>query len=83
MSCGVGCRCGSDPVWLWLWCRAAATAPIGSLAWEPPCARGAALKRQKDKSNQSNQIISNQIKSGLLERNFINAMCSSVLRHIT
>ena len=27
MSCGAGHRCGSDPVWLWLCCRLAATAP--------------------------------------------------------
>ena len=32
---------------LWLWCRLAATAPIRPLAWEPLCATGAALKRQK------------------------------------
>ena len=30
-----------------LWCRPAATAPIGPLAWESPYAAGAALKRQK------------------------------------
>ena len=46
MSCGVGRRCGSDLAWLWLWCRLAATAPIGALAWELPYATGAALKRQ-------------------------------------
>ena len=28
MSCGVGCRCGSDPTLLWLWCRLVAAAPI-------------------------------------------------------
>ena len=52
MSCGVGCRRGSDPALLWLWCRPAATAPIRPLAWEPPYAEGAALekaKRQKKK----------------------------------
>ena len=52
MSCGVGCRCGSDPALLWLWCRPVATAPIQPLAWEPPYAAGAALemaKRQKKK----------------------------------
>ena len=42
MSCGVGCRRGSDPVLLWLWRRLAATAPIRPLAWEPPYAAGAA-----------------------------------------
>jgi len=36
MSCGVGHRCSSDLVLLWLWCRPAATAPIRPLAWEPP-----------------------------------------------
>ena len=47
MHNGVGRRLSSDPVLLWLWCRLAAAAPIGSLAWEPPYVTGAALKRQK------------------------------------
>ena len=42
MSCGVGCRCGSDLALLW--CRLAAVAPIRPLAWEPPYAMGAVLK---------------------------------------
>ena len=45
VSCGVGCRRGSDLALPWLWCRPAATALIGPLAWEPPHAAGAALKR--------------------------------------
>ena len=49
MSCGVGLRCGSDLALLWLWRRLAAVAPILPLAWEPPYAAGAAVKRQKDK----------------------------------
>ena len=42
-----------DPtlLWLWLWRRLAATVLIGPLAWEPPYAAGAALKRQKGKKN--------------------------------
>ena len=40
MSCGVGHRCGSDLVLLWLWHRQVATALIGSLAWELPYAAG-------------------------------------------
>ena len=55
VSRGVGRRCGSDPVLLWLWCRPAATAPIGPLAWEPPYAMGVALekaKRQKDQKKE-------------------------------
>ena len=64
MSCGVGCRRGSDPALLWLWRRPVATAPIGPLAWEPPYAAGAAQeiattatttttdKKTKDKKNK-------------------------------
>ena len=52
MSCGVGCTLGSDPTLLWLWCRLVATAQIGPLAWEPPYAMGATLKRQKNKTNK-------------------------------
>ena len=36
-----------DPVLLWLWHRPAATTPTGPLAWEPPYAMCATLKRQK------------------------------------
>ena len=44
-----GHRCSSGPTSLWLWRRPAAVAPIRPLAWEPPYAVGAALKRQKTK----------------------------------
>ena len=47
MSCDVGHRLGSDVALLWLWHRPAATAPFQLLAWKPPYATGAALKRQK------------------------------------
>ena len=50
MSCGIGHRQGSDLALLWLWRRPAAGAPISPLAWEPPYATGAALKRQKKKA---------------------------------
>ena len=46
MTGGVGHRGGSDPVLLWLWCKPAAVASIGPLAWEPPYA---ALKKKKRK----------------------------------
>ena len=52
MSCGVARRRGSDLVLLWLWYRLAATALIRPLAWEPPYAMGAALKRQKTKKKE-------------------------------
>ena len=48
-SCGVGHRCGLDAILLWLWCRPVATSLIRPLAWEPPHAMSAALKRQKTK----------------------------------
>ena len=57
MSCGVGCRHGSDPMLLWLWCRPAAVAPIGPLAWEPPYATGSALKSQKKKREYHISVI--------------------------
>ena len=38
---------------MWLWCRLAATALIGPLAWELPYAAGAALKGQKQKQKQT------------------------------
>ena len=52
MSCGVGRRCSSDLVLLWLWCRPAAVAPIRPLAWEPPYAMGAALEKTKKKKKK-------------------------------
>ena len=48
MSCGVGRRCGSDLVLLWLWRRPVAIAPI--LFWELLYSSGGALKRTKKKS---------------------------------
>ena len=58
MSCGVGCRCGLDPTLLWLWHRPAATAPIRALAWEPPCAPGAAQEMAKKQTNkQTNTLV--------------------------
>ena len=56
-----------DLALLWLWHRPAATAPIRPLAWEPPCARSGALKRQKiqiNKNKTASQAFSNeQLKS--------------------
>ena len=61
MSCGVGRRHGSDPELLWLWFRAGATAPIGPLAWEPPCAASAALREKKKKRMTANvQVFGGQ-----------------------
>ena len=56
MSCAIGGRHSLDPALLWLWLRPAATAQIRPLAWEPPYAIGAALKRQKKKKCRSNNF---------------------------
>ena len=52
MSCGVGHRCSSDPMLLWLWYRPESVAPIQSLAWELPYAMGTALKKQNLKKKE-------------------------------
>ena len=57
MSCGIGHRRCSDQALLQLWCRPAATALIRPLAWEPPCAVGAALKKTKDKKIKIHVLI--------------------------
>ena len=58
MSCDVGHRHGSDSELLWLWCRPAATALIGSPAWEPSHAVGEALKKKKKKKKKKRVIVS-------------------------
>ena len=52
MSCGVGSRCNSDPLLLWLWLRLAAAAPIRPLACDLPYATGVALKAKKKKKKK-------------------------------
>ena len=47
VSCGVGCRCSSDLVLLWLYHRQVATALIRPLALEPPYAMCVALEKTK------------------------------------
>ena len=49
--------CGLDPTLLWLWCRPAAIAPTGPLAWEAPCAAGVALKRKKMKKKKKRNTV--------------------------
>ena len=57
MSYRVGRRRDSDPKLLWLWCRLAAVAPIGPLAWEPPYAAGAALKKKEAWSSRRGAVV--------------------------
>ena len=79
MSCGVGCRRGSDPELLWHWHRPVATAPIGPLAWEPPYAAGAAqeiAKRQKKKKKKKLLLI-RKISRGVARQIFLLSNCIS------
>ena len=60
VSGGVSRRCSSCPkaLWLWLWCRPEAVAPIGPPSLEPPWGTGAALKKKRTqmwKQEQSQQ----------------------------
>ena len=57
MSCGVGQRRGSDPKFLWMWRSPVGTAPIRPLAWEPPYAVSAALKKTEKKKKLSIYLI--------------------------
>ena len=54
-------------LWLWLWYKLAATAPIQPLAWEPPYATCGALKTKKD---QKKKVIINkkELWKGLFEK---------------
>ena len=51
MSCGVGCRRGSDLALLWLWHRSTTAALIGPLVLELPYAASAVLKKKKKNSS--------------------------------
>ena len=52
MSCGAVCRHSLDPTLLWLWCRLAAAALTGPLAWELPYVSGTDLKNYKQSNKQ-------------------------------
>ena len=80
MSCGVGCRHGSD-VLLWLWRRLAATAPFRPLAWEPPYAAGAApekTKRQKKKKEREREKTE---RKAPCDDGHIRPMCLRAMEH--
>ena len=42
---------------LWLWYRPAAAVPIRPIAWELPCAVGAALKKKKKRGEKKKNGI--------------------------
>ena len=61
----MGRRHGLDPLLLWLWHRAAATALIRPLAWEHPYATSAALQKTKKKKKKKKTCTFR--KEGILE----------------
>ena len=67
MRCGVGHRSGLDLALLWLWCRPAAVAPIGPLAWEPPYATEYGLKDKKtQKKKKKKKKKRSEVSAGCL-----------------
>ena len=55
VSPGMGHRCGSNPKFLWLWCRLAVAALIWPLAWDLPYATGVCpIKQNKNKNKNKN-----------------------------
>ena len=70
MSYGVGRRRGSDLALLWLWYRPVTTALIRPLAWEPPCAVGAALEKAEEKKNSLEPAIMGKKKKSLYFKKF-------------
>jgi len=85
VGCGIGGRCSLDPELLWLWCRLTASAPIRSLAQEPPYATGTALKRQKKKKNLLHQASLTQdchVKTHQISRKSRAKRKTLILKHI-
>ena len=76
MTCGVGCRCSSDPELLWLWRRLGAIALIRPLAWECLYAVSVALKSQKKKKEDLVHIHNGILLSHKKEWN--NAICNNM-----
>jgi len=65
VSCGIGRRLSLDLALLWLWRRPETIPPIRPLAWEPPCAVGAALEKAKRPKKKKKEIFRKQATVGL------------------
>ena len=74
---GVGCRCGWDPVFQWLWCRPVAVAPIWRLAWEFSYAVGGDLKKKPKNFTSLLHPTSPSFPWGKEERPLLAQMCFS------
>ena len=67
MSCGIGYRCGLNPVLLWLWYRLMAIVLVRPLAWELPYAMGAALEKAKRQKKKKRERERDFVKNFLLD----------------
>ena len=56
MNCGVRCRHSSDPTLLWLWCKPATLALIGSLGWELPYVTNVPSPQKEKKKEKEEKI---------------------------
>ena len=72
------------------WRRPAATALIRPLAWEPPQAAGAALKRPKEKEKERKKVENklgfgsfSHIHSGGIDCSPVSSRCGSVVTNLT
>ena len=68
MSHDVGRSRGSDLALLWLWCRAAATAPIRPLVWDSICPKCGPKKTKRQKKKKKN-VLNESIEIILLHLN--------------
>ena len=70
----MGHRRGWDLALLWLWHRPAATAWIRPLAWEPPYAAGASLKKDKktQRKKKERKKTVEKLRATDLENDFMN-----------
>ena len=59
LCCRSQTRLGSHVtlLWLWLWCRLAAVAPVGPLGWEPPYAAGAVLEKTEKRKKKKKELV--------------------------
>ena len=57
MCCGVGCRCGSDPMLLWLWSKPAAAVPIWPLSLETSICHRGGPKKQTNKQTKNSKAF--------------------------
>ena len=72
-----------DLALLWLWYRPAAAAPIQPLAWEPPCAAGAAQEIATTTTTTKRQKTKDKRQKKKKEPNYRSSCCGAVETNLT